>query len=68
MPVALIIQILEALANIVAQVVPLVTQGQAVLSQTDAAAIQAALQKAEAATALLRPQVDAALDAAAAQG
>lgn len=68
MPVTVIIQILEALATIVAQLVPLVTQGQAVLSETDAAAVHAALQKAEDATALLRPQVDAALDAAAAKG
>lgn len=68
MTVAIIISILEALANIAAQIAPLLTQGQTVLSQTDADAIKAALQKAEDATALLRPQVDAALDAAAAKG
>jgi hypothetical protein len=67
MPVALIIQILEALASIIGQIMPLITQGEAVLSQTDAQAIHDALAKAEAATATLRPQVDAALTAAAAQ-
>jgi hypothetical protein len=65
MSVTLIIKILEALATVVAQVAPLFTQGEAVLSQTDAAAIHAALVKTEQATATLRPQVDAALAAAA---
>jgi hypothetical protein len=65
MPVTLAIQILEALASIVSQVAPLFAQGQAVLSQSDAAAVHASLAKAESATASLRPQVDAALAAAA---
>jgi hypothetical protein len=65
MTVTLIIQILEALANIVSQIAPLVAEGKAVLSETDAGAVHAALTKAEAATATLRPQVDAALAAAA---
>lgn len=38
--------------------------GTVVLSQTDAIAVHNALLQAEAATAALRPQVDAALDAA----
>lgn len=65
MNIALIIQILEALANIVGQVAPLVSEGKDVLSETDANAVHAALTKAEAATATLRPQVDAALSQAA---
>lgn len=59
-----IIQALEALASLIGEVAPLVSSGQSVISETDANAIHAALLKAEAATALLRPQVDAALDAA----
>ena len=66
MSVTLILQILEALASTVTQLAPLFGEGQAVLSQTDAAAVHAALAKAEASTAALRPQVDAALAAAAA--
>ena len=65
MTVTLIIQILEALANIVSQNAPLVTEGKAVLSEADAGAVHSALTKAEAATATLRPQVDAALTQAA---
>jgi hypothetical protein len=61
MTVTLIIQILEALANIVSQIAPLVAEGKEVLSETDAGAVHTALTKAEAATAALRPQVDAAL-------
>ncbi len=68
MSLALILQILEALANTIAEVAPLVAQGRTVLSQSDAAAVHAALAKAEASTAALRPQVDAALAAAAAKG
>jgi hypothetical protein len=66
MTVTLIIQILEALANIVGQIAPLVAEGRAVLSETDAGAVHSALTRAEAATAALRPQVDAALRSAAA--
>ena len=65
MSIALIIQLLEALAGTVSEVAPLFAQGQSVLATGDATAIHAALAKAEAATAALRPQVDAALDAAA---
>ena len=65
MTVTLIIQILEALANIVSQIAPLVAEGKDVLSETDAGAVHSALPKAEAATAALRPQVDAALGQAA---
>lgn len=61
----LLVQLVEALAAVVSEGVGLFQQGQAVLSETDAAAIHAALLKAEAATASLRPQVDAALEAAA---
>jgi len=65
MTVTLIIQILEAMANIVSQIAPLVAEGKDVLSETDAGAVHSALTKAEAATAALRPQVDAALSQAA---
>ena len=61
MSVTLVIQILEALASAAAQIAPLFEDGKSVLSQTDAGAVHAALRKAEAATATLRPQVDAAL-------
>ena len=65
MSVTLLIQILETLAGTVGQLAPLLAEGQSVLSLDDAAAVHAALAKAEASTAALRPQVDAALDAAA---
>jgi hypothetical protein len=65
MSVTLIVQILESLASALGQIAPLVAQGQAVLSLDDATQVHAALAKAEASTAALRPQVDAALDAAA---
>lgn len=42
--------------------------GRVVLSETDAAAVHAALVKAQETTANLRPLVDAALSAAAARG
>lgn len=67
MSVTLIAQILETLAAAAVEAAPLIAQGQSVLSASDAAQIHAALAKAEAATATLRPQVDAALDAAAAR-
>ncbi len=66
MTVTLIVQILEALGNALGQLAPLFDEGKSVLSETDAAAVHAALTKAEAATAVLRPQVDAALAKAAA--
>jgi hypothetical protein len=65
MSVTLIVQILESLAAALGQIAPLVAEGQAVLSLDDATQVHAALTKAEASTAALRPQVDAALDAAA---
>ncbi len=65
MTATLVIQILEALAAALGQIAPLFAQGQAVLSLDDATAVHAALTKAEASTAALRLQVDAALDAAA---
>lgn len=43
-------------------------QGRVILSETDAKAVHDALVKAQAATANLRPLVDAALSAAAARG
>jgi hypothetical protein len=64
MSVMLVIQILEALANAATQIAPLFEEGKSVLSETDASAVHAALTKAEAATATLRPQVDAALSQA----
>ncbi len=67
MTITLIIQILDALANIVSQIVPLVAEGKEVLSESDAGAVHSALTKAEAATTALRPQVDAALQTAAAK-
>jgi len=64
MSVALIVRILEALAAAVGEIAPLVAQGRSVLAQSDAQQIHAALAKAQAATAALKPQVDAALEAA----
>ena len=65
MSITLVIQILEALANAASQIVPLFEEGKAVLFETDADAVRTALTKAEAATATLRPQIDAALGQAA---
>jgi ABC-type transporter Mla subunit MlaD len=61
-----IVQLLEALAATAGEIAPLFAQGKAVLGDTDAAQIHAALTTAEAATAALRRQVDAALGKAAA--
>jgi hypothetical protein len=63
--VTLAVQVLQALAAAATAIAPLVQQGAAVMSQTDAKAVHDALTQAEAATAALRPQVDAALQAAA---
>ncbi len=60
----LIAQLIEALASVAQEGMALYTNGKTVLSETDLQVIHAALLKAEAATAALRPQVDAALDAA----
>jgi hypothetical protein len=65
MPATVIVQILGKLADVVGEIAPLFAQGQVVLSETDMAAVHAALTKAEQATATLRPQVDAALAQAA---
>ena len=65
MSVTLIIQLLGALANTIAQLAPLLAQGKQVLGENDVAKVHLALQQAEAASAALRPQVDAALSAAA---
>jgi hypothetical protein len=65
MSVTLLIQLLQALAATMAEAAPLVAQGRAVLDASDAAQVHAALQQAEAATAGLRAEVDAALAAAA---
>jgi len=61
------VQAIEALAAFVSEAAPLLQQGEAVLSETDVAAIHAALLKAQAATEIMRPQVDAILEAAAQQ-
>lgn len=60
----LIAQILEALASAAQTGMQLYQEGKATMSANDAAAVHAALLKAEDATAALRPKVDAALDAA----
>ena len=62
-----IIQFLEAMAEVIGNMVPAIQQGQALLSQNDPAQVHDSLIKVEAATAALRTQVDAAL-AKAAQG
>lgn len=61
----LLVQLIEALAAAVREGVSLVQQGETVVSETDAAAIHAALLKAQAATAIQRPEVDAILEVAA---
>jgi hypothetical protein len=66
MSIVLVIKILEALANIVSQIVGLF-DGACQLSKTDVVSVHAALTKAETATAALRPHVDAALEQAAAR-
>jgi len=65
MTVTVIVQALEAVAALVTQLVPLFEQGQAVLGEGNAPKVHDALAKAEAATAALRTQVDAALSKAA---
>lgn len=63
-----VIQALTAATNLAMQLYDQYQAGQVVLSETDAKAVHDALTKAQAATANLRPLVDAALAAAAAQG
>ena len=60
-----IISFLETLAETLTRIVPLVSEGRAVLGASDAGAVHDALAKAEAATATLRSEVDAALAEAA---
>jgi hypothetical protein len=60
-----IISFLETLAETLTRIVPLVSEGRAVLGASDADAVHDALVKAEAATATLRVEVDAALAEAA---
>lgn len=59
--------LLEILTTTVTRIAPLVEEGRAALSASDAASVHDALVKAEAATAALRSQVDAALAEAAAR-
>lgn len=61
----LILTIIELATKAIAGVGELMAKGKVVMSQTEASAIKAALVDAQAATAALRPRVDAALDAAA---
>lgn len=63
----IIVSLLGILSRTAVLLAPLLAEGKAVLSETDAAKIHDALLQAEAATAALRPQVDAALAAAAKQ-
>ncbi|HJW41376.1 MAG TPA: hypothetical protein VJ476_09145 [Rhizomicrobium sp.] len=65
MSITLIVQLVEALAAMLGQLAPLVADGKSLLAESDADKIHAALQRAQAATAALRGQVDAALAAAA---
>jgi hypothetical protein len=65
MSVTLIVQLIETLAAALGELAPLVADGKSLLAETDANRIHAALRKAQAATADLRGQVDAALAAAA---
>lgn len=60
----LIAQILEALASAATSAYNLYEQSKDTMSATDLAVIHAALVKAQQATNDLRPQVDAALEAA----
>jgi hypothetical protein len=65
MSIALIVQLVEALAATLGELAPLLAEGKTLLAESDGDQIHAALQKAQAATAVLRGQVDAALAAAA---
>ncbi|HWA91800.1 MAG TPA: hypothetical protein VG889_17310 [Rhizomicrobium sp.] len=62
-----IVALLEVLTETLTRLAPLVAQGRAVIGATDAASVHDALAKAEAATASLRSEVDAALAEAAKQ-
>ncbi len=59
-----IAKVLEALAEVALTVYNDYETGKVVLSSDDAAVVHNALLKAEEATSMLRPQVDAALEAA----
>lgn len=65
MGAAAIIALIEAGVQALQTGYDLYQKTQSTLSETDSAAIKKALADAQAATAALRPQVDAALDAAA---
>lgn len=65
MPVAMIVQLIQLAAQLIQTGVNAYVSIKGTLSLTDQKAIHDALVSAEAASALLRPQVDAALDAAA---
>lgn len=58
-------KLLETLAEVALEGYKVYEQGKATMSETGIAAIHAGLLKVEEATALLRPQVDATLAAAA---
>ena len=62
---ATILALIQLAGKLLESGVSLYEQSQATMSESDNAKIQAALVAAQAATAKLRPQVDAALDAAA---
>lgn len=63
-----VVAALKAAAEAGADLYAKIQAGEVVISETDAAKVHEALLAAEAATAALRPQVDAALQAAAARG
>lgn len=60
-----VISLIELAAKVIQSGVQLYEDSNTTLSETDLAKIKAALAAAQAATAAYRPQVDAALDAAA---
>jgi hypothetical protein len=65
MTASFITTLLDILTSTLTRIAPLVEEGGAALGASDAAQIHDALTKAEAATATLRGQVDAALAEAA---
>lgn len=62
---AIIVSLVELAAKVIQSGVQLYEDSNTTLSETDLVKIKAALSSAQAATAAYRPQVDAALDAAA---
>jgi hypothetical protein len=65
MPIAMIVTLVQLAAQLIQTGVQAYVNIKGVISATDLTAIKTALAQAEAASASLRPQVDAALDAAA---